>query len=451
MRFSRLRRHWDRLGRRDPLWAALTHPDKTSGGWDREVFFQSGIDEIATVLARARTVGLTVAPRRALDFGCGAGRLTQALAAVFDRVDGVDISPAMLEAARAFNRYPERCHYHLNPAPDLSLFGDATFSFAYSTLALQHMEPRYSRVYIEEMLRVAASGALVVFQLPSHRVTAARDTSRQMATGGRLPAAACRAQIEVEAPAEPVQAGAVITLHVRVTNRSPHHWPSRPDALGRHQLNVANHWLYENGVLRQRDDGRAALPHDLPPGATADVVLYVHAPAQNGRYEIEIDLVQENAGWFAERGGHTVRVRCDVIGGEPAAPPPPVPVEPAPAPVVLFRDRHPRAFAVLRVTRLRDVYWAGRRGLDAVKSQRDRGILWLKAHAYEPVVPPLINWWNRLSFAPRMEMHPVPRAEVEAIVAAAGGIVVDVEEEMTDGGYVSCRYWITRGDTSRTR
>jgi SAM-dependent methyltransferase len=442
MRFSRLRRHWDRLGRRDPLWAALTHPDKTSGGWDREAFFRSGADEIAAVLARARQLGVMPSTRRALDFGCGAGRLTQALAATFDRVDGVDISETMLDAARAFDRQSGRVHYHLNAAPDLSLFPDATFSFVYSTLALQHMEPRYSRAYMTEMLRVAEPGGLVVFQVPSHRLAAARDADRRAAAGGRLPAAACRAELEVEVPPALVQAGSVLTLHVRVMNVSRHVWPSRPDALGRHQLNIANHWLYENGVLLQRDDGRAALPRDLPPGASADVVLYVHAPARNGHYEIEIDLVQENAGWFAERGGRTVRVPCEVVGGEPAVPPPPVPIEPTPEPIVLFRNRHPRVFNVLRVTGVRDAYWAGRRAVDAVKARRDSGILWLKAHAYEPVVPPLINWWNRLSFAPRMEMHPVPRGDVQAIVTAAGATIVDVEEELTEGGYVSCRYWI---------
>lgn len=445
MRFSRLRRHWDRLGRRDPMWAALTHPDKTAGGWDRDAFFRSGVEEIAAVFSRARALGLTPSYRHALDFGCGAGRLTQALASIFERVDGVDISRTMLDAARAFNRHADRCHYHLNLTPDLSLFPDATFSFVYSTLALQHMEPRYSRVYMKEMLRVTSPGALVVFQVPSRRVVATADGATRTAAGGPLPAAARRAGLTVEPASVAAQAGEVITLRIRVTNASRHHWPSLPDAWGRHRINVANHWLHENGVLLQRDDARAALPHDLPPGGAADVVLYVHAPPWNGRYLLEIDLVQENAGWFGERGGQPVRVVCDVTGGEPALPLPPVPVLPEPEPVELFRDRHPRTFRVLRVTRLRDVYWAGRYAIDAVKARRDRGIVWLKAHAYEPVVPPLINWWNRLSFAPRMEMHPVPRAEVETIVTRAGGTVIDVEEELTSGGYVSCRYWIRKG------
>jgi hypothetical protein len=68
---------------------------------------------------------------------------------------------------------------------------------------------------------------------------------------------------------------------------------------------------------------------------------------------------------------------------------------------------------------------------------------------YEPYVPPVINWWNTLSFGPRMEMHCVPRAEILALVAEAGGRVVDVEEELMSGGYHSCRYWVKKDLSAR--
>src|SRR5947208_2823638 len=119
MRLGRLKQHWDRLGHLDPWWAALTHPDKRGGGWDVDEFFRAGTEEVAALLERATSLGLTVPRRAALDFGCGAGRVTQALADVFERADGVDISPSMLSAAARYNRRPERCFYHLNVAPDL--------------------------------------------------------------------------------------------------------------------------------------------------------------------------------------------------------------------------------------------------------------------------------------------------------------------------------------------
>ena len=155
--------------------------------------------------------------------------------------------------------------------------------------------------------------------------------------------------------------------------------------------------------------------------------------------------MQENAGWFAERGSDALRIRCDVTGGLPG----PAPRPPAPAPVVVdepapFRERHPRTFALLRKTGLREVYWMWRHGLDAAKHQRDRAIWWLKDRVYEPVVPPLINWWAGLSFGPRMEMHCVSTSDVTAIIVAHGGRLVAVDKEMTTGGYESCRYWVTK-------
>src|SRR5687767_10465362 len=169
MQLAVLRRHWERLGRRDPFWAALTHRDKAGRRWDAESFFRSGAEELAAVLGRAERLGVVVSRRRALDFGSGAGRITQAMAREFDRSDGVDISASMLAVAARHNRFPDRCVYHLNDAPDLSLFADATFSFIYSTLVLQHMEARYSTGYIRELLRVLVPGGLLVFQLPGHQ------------------------------------------------------------------------------------------------------------------------------------------------------------------------------------------------------------------------------------------------------------------------------------------
>ena len=64
---------------------------------------------------------------RALDFGCGVGRLTQALALHFDAVTGVDISGPMLEHARAHNRLGERVTYVHNTRPDLACFADGSF------------------------------------------------------------------------------------------------------------------------------------------------------------------------------------------------------------------------------------------------------------------------------------------------------------------------------------
>src|SRR6266700_763326 len=93
-----LTERWDRAGRTDPFWAVLSWRGKRGNRWLSDEFFETGIQEIALVMAHADRLGLD-GHERALDFGCGPGRLTQALTRYFDEVDGVDISPSMIELA----------------------------------------------------------------------------------------------------------------------------------------------------------------------------------------------------------------------------------------------------------------------------------------------------------------------------------------------------------------
>ena len=448
MRFGSLKRHWERFGQTDPLWAVLTDPSKRRQGWDIEEFFATGRAEIDSVLAKVAELGLSVPRRRALDFGCGVGRLTQAMARHFDRADGVDVSPSMLELARQHNRHQERCVYHENGRPNLALFEDGAFSFAYSVLVLQHMEPRYSTGYIRELLRVLSPGGVLVFQVPSREIPLVGDGSPP-ALGGRsqatapLPDRAFKAALSVEPTSLTLEAGSELRLTVSVANASPCLWPAAPNDAGRYGISVGNHWLDADGRMVERDDVRRELPHDLPPGGRADVMIPVTAPALDGEYVLEVDLVQEHVRWFADTGSPTVRVPCTVFGSEKGAY-----VRSAAGPDAIgsaesppFRERHPVAYRVLRATRVRDVYWSWRRGVDRVKTRRDRVLSVVK--------PVLVNWWKRRRqrfTGPVMEMHPVAQEEVARLIASGGGRLVWTEVELVPG-FESCRYWVVKGET----
>jgi SAM-dependent methyltransferase len=169
MALKHVQQTYDALGADDPLYAVLSFPGKQGNRWDPEVFFNRGEKEIDAVLADLEARGVVVARRRALDFGCGVGRLTQALARHFEHVDGVDISRTMVEAANGYNRHGDRCNYHVNTVPDLSLFDNGAFDFVYSNITLQHIPPEASEGYIQEFFRVLAPGGIALFQVPSGR------------------------------------------------------------------------------------------------------------------------------------------------------------------------------------------------------------------------------------------------------------------------------------------
>ena len=155
------------MAQTDPLWAVLTDPGKKDNRWQIDEFFATGRrlidDELDRI--RARYPALRTGP--ALDFGCGVGRLSQALAGHFRQVTGIDISEEMLVLARRYNTQGDRVRYEHNPHPDLRLLPDGVFDFVYSLITLQHMEPVYARRYIAEFVRVAAPGGVVFFQLPA--------------------------------------------------------------------------------------------------------------------------------------------------------------------------------------------------------------------------------------------------------------------------------------------
>jgi SAM-dependent methyltransferase len=97
-------RDWEQWGRQDPYFAVITHEKYRRRNLDPEAlraFFESGRGHVERVLGTCRErLDPDFAPRRALDFGCGTGRLLPALAASAGEVVGVDVSDAMLAEAR---------------------------------------------------------------------------------------------------------------------------------------------------------------------------------------------------------------------------------------------------------------------------------------------------------------------------------------------------------------
>jgi ubiquinone/menaquinone biosynthesis C-methylase UbiE len=169
MQVERQAQDWNELAQLDPHWAILTSPGKRFGRWDSDEFFATGTAEAEAFMRRAGELGLPKERGRALDFGCGLGRMTRALAAHFEECVGVDISEEMIRGARDANAGAENVSFVVNRADDLSQFPDAAFDLVYSTLVLQHVPDRGAiESYVGEFCRVLRPGGLAVFGLPGH-------------------------------------------------------------------------------------------------------------------------------------------------------------------------------------------------------------------------------------------------------------------------------------------
>ena len=99
MRVKSVQREWEEFARTNPLWAILTDPARKQH-WDPVEFFETGHADVERLLSQLDGLKLKVTFGRALDFGCGVGRVSRALGTRFESVVGLDISHEMIRLAR---------------------------------------------------------------------------------------------------------------------------------------------------------------------------------------------------------------------------------------------------------------------------------------------------------------------------------------------------------------
>jgi SAM-dependent methyltransferase len=290
---------WDRHARHDPLWAILSDPTKAGRRWDLSAFLETGLREVSLLMYQLRALNVSFNRHAALDFGCGIGRLSQALARYFDRVVGVDISAEMVRLANDINEFPERVRYVQNSGTDIAALGTGDFTFMYSNVVLQHIEPETALRCLRELFRIVAPGGVLVFQLPSHH----RPPDDQPPVSAPMAEEAYRASIRVESDFPDVATpGADVVLAASITNLSRHCWSQREVG----PIRLGNHWLAGIGhTMLIQDDGRALLPPDVRAGETCHLTLQIRLPDEPGEYQLECDVVHEGISWFADKGSPT--------------------------------------------------------------------------------------------------------------------------------------------------
>jgi SAM-dependent methyltransferase len=107
-----------------------------------------------------------VTERRALEIGCGPGRLMLPMSRHFAEIHGVDISDEMAELARRRLRNAPHAHIHVTTGSDLSMLADDYFDFVYSYAVFQHIPDREVVLgYLREAQRVLKPGGVLRCQL----------------------------------------------------------------------------------------------------------------------------------------------------------------------------------------------------------------------------------------------------------------------------------------------
>ncbi len=162
---EKMRRDWDARAREN----ARYYVDTARQDWTDEEFFRSGEQTVAEeILTDMINIcqGKDPSAMRVLEIGCGAGRVTRALARLFGEVHAVDVSGEMVRLARAaVEPYPKAFVYQ-NNGTDLAAVPDLPFDFAFSTIVFQHIPSReVIENYVREVNRLLRPGALFKFQV----------------------------------------------------------------------------------------------------------------------------------------------------------------------------------------------------------------------------------------------------------------------------------------------
>ncbi len=136
--------------------------------WTDEEFFASGRSEIAAdILNDLENVcqGRDPASMRVLEIGCGAGRVTRAIAEFFGEVHAVDVSGEMVRLAREAVAGRKNAFVYQNNGMDLSVIPEQPFDFAFSVIVFQHIPSRdVIENYVHEVGRLLRPGGLFKFQ-----------------------------------------------------------------------------------------------------------------------------------------------------------------------------------------------------------------------------------------------------------------------------------------------
>ncbi len=130
-------------------------------------FFDTGAEQVAGLLRELKRLPEAAArSRRALEIGCGPGRLMRPLSKYFGEIHGVDISDGMIARARANLSGIPHAHTHHAPNSNLEAFADASFDFIYSYAVFQHIPSREVVMgYLDEAARVLKPGGVIRVQI----------------------------------------------------------------------------------------------------------------------------------------------------------------------------------------------------------------------------------------------------------------------------------------------
>jgi SAM-dependent methyltransferase len=155
-----MRADWNQRAKEDAhYYVAFGRRDQTE-----DEFYATAFQVVSGLEKELRHLGPTDNPRarRALEIGCGPGRLIRPMSRHFGEIHGVDVSDEMIGLARIRLKDIPHAHVHATDGSSLNQFADRSFDYVYSYAVFQHIPSRDVVLeYCREAHRVMKPGAIM--------------------------------------------------------------------------------------------------------------------------------------------------------------------------------------------------------------------------------------------------------------------------------------------------
>jgi ubiquinone/menaquinone biosynthesis C-methylase UbiE len=181
---DRMREDWNSRAREDAgYFVAFGRKDQDEAGFQataKDVII--GLEwELKRAAAEKRTGW------KALEIGCGPGRLILPMSRHFAEIHGVDVSDEMIARAKEKLKDVPNAHVHATDGASLRLFENESFDFVYSYAVFQHIPSREVVFeYMSEINRVLKPGGLARLQFNGLPRSESIDAGYTTWAGARL-------------------------------------------------------------------------------------------------------------------------------------------------------------------------------------------------------------------------------------------------------------------------
>ena len=160
-----MREDWDRRAR-DDAEAFIYTRDHAADDNDFARSGKANYDQLVRPYLPILLRGRPPHECRAVEIGCGVGRMTASFAREFGHVDAIDVSPLMIQRARQRLGHLSNIAFHEGRGSDLSTLPATSADLVFTYIVFQHIPSREAvRSYLVDAARVMKDGAAIKFQV----------------------------------------------------------------------------------------------------------------------------------------------------------------------------------------------------------------------------------------------------------------------------------------------